>query len=525
MRAAVIGGRLIEPIRTWTERIVEALVDPKRSNRTVFILLVGYAAVWCLYAVVAKSGQDIHFDMGEMFAWSQQAGLSTPKHPPLGGWLVRLWFDFFPRQDWAYYLFALTLPAIALWLSWLVSLRFMPRENCIFGLALLSLVPFYNLLAIKFNADSVLTPVWAFATYAFVRSYQTRSIGWSVLAGTAAAAGMLGKYWSIILLAGLGIAAFAGRQRPQYFASRAPLVTLAVGTVLITPHVVWLMANHFRTFGYATEMHSTTLWPGVSSTVTFIFGGIAYALVPILIGVWLARPDRAAILGTLLPSDPDRRFILTAFGVPFLLACLIAITLEVGIHPIWAMPMLTLLPIVLWSSPRIRLTRNSLVCAVAVAIAYPLFMLAIAPTVAITAFGRGADNYGDQYSLLAHALQAAWARQTNIPLRVIGGPDAIVNSASFYFDRPPKTLVIYRPAQTPWVDEETVQKEGVAMVCPESVTPCINLLDTYAQHYHARVVEHLTLARCYCGTDGSRNRFEIAVILPALRESGGEVPR
>src|SRR5579871_1127249 len=132
MRAAAIGWQFIEPARSGIERIVEALVDPKRSSRTVLILLAGYAVIWCLYAVIAKSGQDIHFDMGEMAAWSRQAGLGTPKHPPLGPWLVRLWFDVFPQRDWAYYLLALCLPAVALWFTWLVSLRFMPRENCVF---------------------------------------------------------------------------------------------------------------------------------------------------------------------------------------------------------------------------------------------------------------------------------------------------------------------------------------------------------------------------------------------------------
>ncbi len=524
-RAAVTGVRFIAPLRDWVERIVEALADPKRGNRTVLILLVGYVLVWCLYAVVAKNGQDIHFDMGEMAAWSRQAGLGTPKHPPLGPWLVRLWFDFLPRRDWAYYLFALCLPAIALWLTWLTSLRFMPRENCVFGLALLSLIPFFNLFAIKFNANSLLTPLWALATYTFIRSYQTRSMGWSILAGAAAAAAMLGKYWSIVLLAGLGLAALADRRRRDYFASRAPLLTLGVGTALITPHLDWLIANHFVTFGYAMEMHSTTFWGAIPSVAAFVFGGAAYAVVPILIGIVLARPDRAVILDTLWPSDPDRRFILVAFGAPFLFGCLIAIALQVGVHAIWTMSMLTLLPVALCSSPLIRITRNGLVGAVAVAIAFPFFMLAIAPAVAVADFGRDVDNYGDEYRLLAQAMQTAWARQTSVPLRVIGGPDAIVNGASFYFDRPPRTLVIYRPAETPWVDQETVQKDGLAIVCPESVTPCVRLLDAYAERYHAKVVEHVTVSRCHCGLNAVRNRFEIAVILPASRQSGQRVSR
>ncbi len=59
-------------------------------------LLAAYAAIWSLYGAIAKSSQDIHFDMGEMIAWSREVTLGTPKHPPLPAWLVRAWFSVFP---------------------------------------------------------------------------------------------------------------------------------------------------------------------------------------------------------------------------------------------------------------------------------------------------------------------------------------------------------------------------------------------------------------------------------------------
>ena len=54
------------------ERIFAALIDPARSERTMLILLAGYAAAWSLYGAIAKGSQDLHFDIGEMFAWSHQ---------------------------------------------------------------------------------------------------------------------------------------------------------------------------------------------------------------------------------------------------------------------------------------------------------------------------------------------------------------------------------------------------------------------------------------------------------------------
>lgn len=96
------------------EQLVGALVDPKRGERTMLLVLVGYAVVWTLYACVARSSQDLHPDMTELIAWSRDLSLGYLKHPPLAAWLVRLWFSLFPLSDWSFYLLAMLMPTFAL---------------------------------------------------------------------------------------------------------------------------------------------------------------------------------------------------------------------------------------------------------------------------------------------------------------------------------------------------------------------------------------------------------------------------
>ena len=120
---------LLAPI----ERLHDALVDPSRRERTCFWLLVAYAAVWGLYGAIAKGSQDLHFDMGEMVALSREDLLGTPKHPPLGSWLVRLWFSVFPLADWAYYRFAMVVATVGLWIAWKLSERYLDAEKRVVG--------------------------------------------------------------------------------------------------------------------------------------------------------------------------------------------------------------------------------------------------------------------------------------------------------------------------------------------------------------------------------------------------------
>src|SRR5450432_883736 len=83
-------------------RLLDALSDPRRRGRTVVVVLAAYCVVWTVYAVLARASQDIHFDMGEMVAWSREVAFGTPKHPPLPAWLVGAWFSVFPLDVWAY---------------------------------------------------------------------------------------------------------------------------------------------------------------------------------------------------------------------------------------------------------------------------------------------------------------------------------------------------------------------------------------------------------------------------------------
>src|SRR5229473_2294342 len=145
---------LLEGIDAALGRLLDALSDPKRRGRTVVLVLAAYCAAWTLYAVLAKASQDIHFDMGEMVAWSREIGLGTPKHPPLPAWLVGGWFDVFPLADWAYYLLAMVVATAALWVAWAASARYLAPEKQATGLALLMLVPFFNFHALKYNANS-----------------------------------------------------------------------------------------------------------------------------------------------------------------------------------------------------------------------------------------------------------------------------------------------------------------------------------------------------------------------------------
>ena len=400
------------------------------------LVLAGYAAVWTLYGAIAKSSQDLNPDMGEVVAWSHEIVLGSPKHPPLAAWLVRAWFDVMPAADWAYYLFAVALATVALWIAWRVAARYLPADKRVVGIALLTLVPFYNFHALKFNVNTVLIPFWAATTWWFLRSLETRRAGWAALAGAGAAAAMLGKYWSIFLLAGLGVAALADPRRGAYFRSPAPWLTIAVGAVLIAPHLVWVATHNFEPLRYAFAAHEATLAVAAYYAVAFLAGTAAYVAAPIVFNLMATRPSKAAIGDSIWPPAGDRRTVLIALAAPILLAALGSIPLEVRIDPLWAMSGMTLLPVVLLSSPLVSVPRQAAVRLLALAIVYPALMAAASPVIALVIHREGVPNYGSHYALIARAVERAWNGRTDKPLRIVGSEAAIVNGTDLLLRKP-----------------------------------------------------------------------------------------
>ena len=483
--------RLTQPL----ERMLDALTDPARRERAVVWLLTAYCAAWSLYGALAKGSQDVHFDMGEMVAWSRDAGIGTVKHPPLGAWLVGAWFKIFPQADWAYYVFAMVLATFALWVAWRVSEGYLEGEKRVAGLLLLTFIPFFNFHALKYNANTVLIPLWALVTWFFLRSYETRSVFWAALAGAAAAAAMMGKYWSVFLLAGLGIAALADPRRKQYFGSAAPWVTIAVGAILFAPHVAWLVAQDFAPFTYAVVAHQSTLASAALSGLGFLLGVAGYIAPAVVLSALMTRPSMAAIARYAVaaragaPLRADRLHGAAAAADVRRDAVQGRHRLALGdVRHDTAAGGVALLAARDGDAPRRRLAarRRDRVSG---------------RDGARGALHRGLDPSRGRAEL-RHALPSAraaidrtWRETIKAPLRYLGSYTSIINGVSFYLPGRVSTLDIVDPPSTPWADEASVARAGIALVCPEQEAICMHFLNQRAGDLprHAVTLSRTTL--------------------------------
>jgi len=495
-------------------RLVDDLADARRGPRTAATLLAVYALLWWAYALIAKSTQSIHFDMGEVFAWSTELAYGYPKHPPFPAWIAAAWFAGFPRADSAYYLLATTSIAVALWFIWLIAVRFVNGEKRAVALVLLAFAPVFNLQPLKFNSNALLIPVWAGATYLFLRSYASRTLLASVLAGAGAAIAMLTKYWSAFLIVGFAVGAFAHPRRRDYFRSPAPWASIAVGAALLAPNIATLFEYHFYAFTYASASHADPSIAAVLDSLANYGAGILYLAGSLLVLQIAAAPRPAAWREIVWPSDRERRFIAVILWAGLLSPILAALALKVRLNALWTMPCWSLLPALVLSAPGVAMTRRAAAAALAAAYALPVVAIAASPFVALRVLENGPDNQAAYYEPLAREVDRRWPQVSAQPLRYVAGPEGLAWGCTFYCRDRPRAFPSFSRINAPWINPAVMAGEGFVGLCLADDPACLMQSRAIAAGNPNAREETIEVARTAFGRSGPPRRFTILLSPP-----------
>jgi 4-amino-4-deoxy-L-arabinose transferase-like glycosyltransferase len=496
------------------ERLVSALGDPARRDRTAIGVLIAYVLIWTLYAVIAKASQGVHFDMAESFALWHEPGFGYEKHPPFAAVVSGLWFSAFPVADWSFYLLSMSVIGIAFWTCWKLWGDYLDGDKRVVALALLTLVPFFNFHALKYNNNTILIPLWAATSLFFLRSYENRRVLDAALAGFAAAAAMYGKYWSVMLLAGLGIAALTDRRRMDYFRSSAPWITVAVGALLMTPNVYLVIASNFAPMDYAYGIHGArTLTKTIVSAAGYVASSLGYVAVALVVAFLATRPSRAAIKDSVWPPDDHRRLAVVALFAGLLVPVPFAIAARLELTGLWSMASWSLLPVLLLASPLVVLPRLDAVRVVAFALIFPIVMLIAAPAVAFFTHRAGGTPSMLHSSLLAPAVDRLWRDVTPKPLRLFSGYVDFAYGVAFYLPSHPQVVHILDGVPARDFDARVV-REGIALVCPVEEAGCVANLNALVARVPGSRRDTVEVARVFMGMRGASGRYVIAAVPP-----------
>jgi 4-amino-4-deoxy-L-arabinose transferase-like glycosyltransferase len=416
----------------WRRPVIRWL-DGVEAGWSVPLLLLGFVALWTAYLSIAYLGAGLHPDVLETWTMGRHFAWGCAKHPPLTGWVTGAWTSIFPTADWSLQLMAMTNAALGLWFVDLISRRFVSGDKRLIVLFLLMLTPTYQFHAQRFNANTVLLAAWPLATYCFLRAFETRAAPWAFAAGGAAALAMLGKYYSIFLVASFVLAALAHPLRRAYFSSASPWISAVTGLVALLPHLHWLAATGAPTFSYALAHAGLDLATSVREVAFFLLGLVATMGASALTWVMIAghRLDRMGRDFAAMTSNL-KLICYIAIGT-IALPVITSLVAGTDLPSLWALQGLFLFVVPIVCSTSYRIERFYTVNAtVLVALVAVVAVMVAAPIHALYRNSFGYEEGRSFYREAAHELTRQWRELTGVPLGVVGGNDSLGLATAFY---------------------------------------------------------------------------------------------
>lgn len=423
------------------------------TKRHFSLILLGHMALWFLLSYLFRPDLDAFGDMVENYAWSQTWEWGSFKHPPLLGWVVKLWFMIFPTKSVWYYLLAYVNVTVGLigilFLARLLFQKMVPHPSMIaLTRSFLFLVLFfsicsgpYSYLAEPLNADTILLSLWPWTTYAFFVSVYAQSKRhkwtWALFLGLMAALAILSKYYSVVLLLSLFLILLLIKAYRGWLLSPYPYFALSVFILLLIPHFYWEYSMNFPFLHYLNEKAVESFM--IKKAISFLLSG--FYLLPVSWAMWcLIKKKLPFFLDDALPI-----FQLS----PLILLCLLPVSITIGCYFIfhiglvthWAKPIWFGLPILMATltlkhirkleySQLLRWIIYVWVAALLTFGGYALFVSAI-----------GQQKYTIARSHMAYAIESNFQKAyPNQKLSWVGGMWNYASGVAFFLSAHPRAL-------------------------------------------------------------------------------------
>ncbi len=449
------------------KRLAAALADTFNRTPETFLwaVLATQVVLWTL--IPALTFHSAPMDILENIGWGREWQLGYASHPPLQAWLTMAVVDLAGGAIWPVYL----LSQVAVVLTCL-PLFFLGREAAgpkagVLAVLVFLLVFYANWPTPEFNANVVQMPVWSWATLTFWRACSTRRFGWWIAFGAVAALAVYAKYSAVILFAALFATSLAVPRCRTAYRTAGPYLAVAVATIIVVPHLVWLWRVDFLPVHFAEGRAGRPT--GLGRIVAPIFFMAAQALDHLLPAVVVAATGLVGwrtAPANVTPASDLRRVVNWMAFAPYAFTFVFSLLSGYGLRDMWGapMPIWISLAAVLWLWPRLQDAR------------LPAFLLAweavfVALPVAFCIYSIAGDRLAAPpraawpSPALAAELASVWKQQAgDAPLSIVAGDKWAAGIVGAYTAAHPSVLTNGSFQLSPWLTPADIARRGALIV-------------------------------------------------------------
>lgn len=490
-------------------------LDGVEAGWAVPLLIGCFVAIWTLYLAIAYAGGGLHPDtleawtLGRHFAWGYH------KHPPLTGWIAASWTSVFPPSDWSLQLMAMANAGLALIFVDRIARQFVTGHKRILVLLLLMLTPIYQFHAQRFNANSVLLAAWPLATWCFLRAFETRAPLWAMAFGCATALAMVGKYYSIFLVASFAFAALAHPARRAYFTSASPWISVVVGLAALSPHIHWLTTTGAPTFTYALAHANGSAATSLGEARNFLLGLAAAMSMSAVLWVLVAGTRLKRFPADFAAMSPGLRLLFYVTIGTIVLPVATSLVMGTDLPSLWALQglfLFTVLVVCGTSYPIERFyTVNVTMIAAGVALAA---VLIAAPIHAVYRNDHGYEEGRNLYAQAAGELTREWRQLTGEPLSAVSGDGSLAFATAFYSPDHPHNAGPFEYEHMWGLPRRTSLDRGGAALCFRDQESCNRWMEWVSSRAGHVVRREFTMQATLWGRPGLTREVVVLMVRP-----------
>ena len=495
--------------------IFGAWLDDAPSGRTTRVLVFLFVAALTSFAFISNASVGPPTELLDTYVRALHPAAGYVGAAPLAPLIAAAWFVLLPPIDWALYLLAAVNAGFALFAVDLVARREVTGDKRVLVLLFLILTPFYSVYGQRFDSDRTLLWAWPVATLAFLRAFETRSIGWSVFAGVAAGIALYGGYQSVFLLAGFAAAMLIQPERGAYLRSLSPFITTAAAIVILVPHLYWQLEHGFAPLAAVASQHIGAPFGEVLRGVAaYLGGGLAGAIIPLLLWGMAVRPDRASLYETLWPADTKGRTLVLLFVVPLLVRAVLALIAGTVLTTADSAPGWFLLPVIMLRPARVEITRAATIRITVVVFAGAIAALLLAPTMASRLHKEGTPEGREYFRQVSFEVTRNWHMSVGRLLRIVMGDQHLAAAIAFLSPDHPDVVPDFDLERAPFVSEGHLDGDGYVAVCRAEDTVCVAKARSLAEGKSGTQFVNFQTRNLYGGAAGEPGRFFFVLVPP-----------
>jgi 4-amino-4-deoxy-L-arabinose transferase-like glycosyltransferase len=309
--------------------------------------------------------------------------------------------------------------------------------------------------------------MWALAGYAFHAALRRGHLAHWVMLGIGIGLALWAKYFVVVLAAPLALFLLLDRQARHALAGPGPWIAAAVALAIMAPHLVWLVANDFLPFAYASARSAPSrgLLDHVLHPAVFAVSQALFLIPALLIAAALFWPRRGTPAAGTADAFDRRIATLLAFGPAATTMALSAVTGR-GTIAMWGYPLWLFLGLWIVLTARILL-EPARVARVAAAWAVVFAIFAVVFIANYSVLPRFDHRYRAAFypgTRLAQELSRGFRAATGRPLVYVVGSMWDAGNVAHYAREQPRALIDGEPRRAPWIDLGDLRSKGAVVV-------------------------------------------------------------